>query len=103
MSNSYIGKSMKCTSKCMELVSFVVGFDIVELWTRDYNGNYHCAYVHASEQTLAGRSNMIVGHYPKTNQSHRISPKVCLYELRTARQYPFIPFENLQTNNLTTH
>jgi hypothetical protein len=77
----FIGKSMRCTSKSMELASFVVGLDIVELWTKDPNGNFHCTYVHATEQTLSEHKDMIVGHYPNHKNVHILSPRVSLHHL----------------------
>ena len=76
--SSSSGKAMKCTKKCMELSSFVVGFDIVELWTCDPNGNYHCSYVHATESALAEQRDKIcgVGHNADPNVTHRVSPNV---------------------------
>ena len=72
----HIGKQMRCTSKSMELASFVVGFDIVELWTKDPNGNFHCTYVHATEATVSEHKDMIVGHYPNHENVHILSPRV---------------------------
>ncbi len=72
----HIGKQMRCTSKSMELASFVVGFDIVELWTKDLNGNFHCTYVHATEATVSEHKDMIVGHYPNHENVHILSPRV---------------------------
>ena len=69
-------KSMKYTRGCMELASFVVGFDIVELWTRDPNGNYHCTYVHAAEAGMSSAQSPM----DRVAQTHHISPKVCLME-----------------------
>ena len=75
-SSQYLGKQMKCTRKSMELVSYVVGFDIVELWTRDEEGNYACTYVHATENILSRYDGIITGHYPSHDQTHVISPVV---------------------------
>ena len=71
-------RSMKYTAKCMELTSFVVGFDIVELWTRHPNGHYHCMYVHATEDTLRTYTDVIIGAGRSTNnnKTHLVSPKV---------------------------
>ena len=65
---------MKYTRGCMELASFVVGFDIVELWTRDPNGNYHCTYVHATEAAMSSAKS------PIDRVAQTISPKVCFVE-----------------------
>ena len=71
-------KSMKCTHKCMELSSFVVGFDIVELWTCDPSGNYQCNYVYATERALGELKNLVVGAGRHLDQcvTHGLSSRV---------------------------
>lgn len=61
----------------MELVSNVIGFDIVELWTEDANGKLHCTYVHANDSLLHQYPGIIVGHYPNHKKEHKLSPKLC--------------------------
>lgn len=73
----YIGNGMRCTQSSMELVSNVVGFDIVELWTEDSNKRLHCTYVHANESLLHQYPEIIVGHYPNHKKEHKLSPKLC--------------------------
>jgi len=76
-SGTYIGNQMRCTRQSMELVSSVVGFDIIELWTADSEQKLACTYVHATKAMLQHRPNIIVGHYPNHKKVHRVSPKLC--------------------------
>ena len=75
---SYLGSEvMKATSATMQLTSSILGFDIVELWTKDGDGNLHCTYVHADESTRESYPNLIVGHFPNhKNRVHKYSPQV---------------------------
>ena len=62
----------------MELVSSVIGFDIVELWSEDtgVSGQLHCTYIHANESLVREYPEIIVGHYPNHRKEHKLSPKV---------------------------
>ncbi len=75
----YIGNSMVCTRKVMELVAQVVGLDIIELWTEDSNSTVHCTYVYATEDMKLKNPGIITGHYPQHKRDHILSPKLCEY------------------------
>jgi len=62
----------------MELMSKILGFDIVELWTEEpQDPQLHCTYVHAEESLLKLYPSIIVGHYPNHKKPHQLSPLVC--------------------------
>ena len=66
--------SMTAIAGSLELASTVTGFEIVELWTDDRNGNYHCTYAHVLEDLLVQYPQLSCGHHP-THQ-HLLSPQV---------------------------
>ena len=69
---------MRCTQSSMELVSSVIGFDIVELWTEDSEDHkLRCTYVHAEENLVQRYPGIIVGHYPNHKKQHILSPRLC--------------------------
>lgn len=59
----------------MALVSSVLGFEIVEIWT-EVEGKLHCTYVHADETITEKFPNIITGHFPEHKKEHVLSPKV---------------------------
>ena len=67
--------AMRATANSMALVSSVLGFDIVEIWT-EYNNKLHCTFVHADDNILEKYPNIIAGHYPEHKKEHMVSPKV---------------------------
>lgn len=66
--------SMTAIAGSLELASNVTGFEMVELWTDDRNGNYHCTYAHVQEDLFVEYPQLSCGHHP-THQ-HLLSPKV---------------------------
>ena len=83
----YIGQSMRCTQSSMELVSTVIGFDIVELWSENEDRNLHCTYVHANESLLQRYPDIIVGHYPNHKKQHKLSPRLCELARSSSERY----------------
>ena len=78
MSKYISNSSMSCTQSSMELMSKILGFDIVELWTEEpQDPHLHCTYVHAEESLLKLYPSIIVGHYPNHKKPHQLSPIVC--------------------------
>eukprot|EP00596_Hydrurales_sp_CCMP1899_P008334 CAMPEP_0119047376 /NCGR_PEP_ID=MMETSP1177-20130426/52811_1 /TAXON_ID=2985 /ORGANISM="Ochromonas sp, Strain CCMP1899" /LENGTH=669 /DNA_ID=CAMNT_0007021909 /DNA_START=346 /DNA_END=2355 /DNA_ORIENTATION=- len=61
----------------MALASSVLGFEIVELWTEEGDGNLHCTYVHASDAIVKKYPEVIAGHYPNHKKEHKLSPVLC--------------------------
>ena len=76
-SNDYLGTSaMRATSKTMRLASSILGFEIVEIWSTEENGKYHCTYVHVSDDLKEKYPDIISGHYPNHKEEHKLSPMV---------------------------
>lgn len=75
--NNYLGSEvMRATSSSLALVSSVLGFDIVELWSELDDGRVHCTYVHAEDSVVEAYPDIITGHYPSHKKEHKRSPKV---------------------------
>jgi hypothetical protein len=75
--DAYLGTSaMRATQSTMALASSVLGFEIVELWTEEGDGNLHCTYVHASDAIVKKYPEVIAGHYPNHKKEHKLSPVV---------------------------
>lgn len=71
---------MKATSSTMALASSILGFDIVELWSEEIQGQLHCTYIHVDENLQKTYPEIIVGHYPNhKNRVHKYSPTVILF------------------------
>jgi len=69
--------AMRVTQSTMALASIVLGFEIVELWSEELDGNLHCTYVHASDQIVRRYPEVIAGHYPNhKKKEHKLSPVV---------------------------
>lgn len=76
----YLGTTaMRATAGSMALVSSVLGFEIVEIWSEGLNGKFHCTYVHADEGMMEKYPNIIAGHYPQHKKEHLLSPMVRFY------------------------
>jgi hypothetical protein len=73
----YIGNSMVCTRKVMDLVAQVVGLDIIELWTEGSDKKVTCTYVYATRAMKSAHHNIITGHYPTHHREHVLSPSLC--------------------------
>jgi hypothetical protein len=70
-------KSMRATANSMALVSSVLGFEIVEIWSEQKSdGKFHCTYVHVDPAVTAKYPNIITGHFPQHKKEHIISPQV---------------------------
>jgi hypothetical protein len=75
--NTYLGtNAMRATQSTMQLVTSVLGFDIVELWTQEADGKLHCTFVHAAEVVKRKYPEIITGHYPNHKKQHTLSPMV---------------------------
>ena len=75
--NTYLGtNAMRATQSTMQLVTTILGFDIVELWTQESDGKLHCTYVHACEAVKKKYPELITGHYPNHKKPHTLSPMV---------------------------
>lgn len=68
--------AMRATENSMALVSSVLGFEIVEIWTESEAGKLHCTYVHAEESVTEKYPDIICGHFPEHKKEHILSPKV---------------------------
>ena len=85
MVDAYLGtSSMRATQTTMALVSSVLGFEIVELWTAESDGPLHCTFVHAGDSIIRKYPDLIVGHYPNHKKEHKLSPMLC----RMAKESP---------------
>jgi hypothetical protein len=84
--NHYLNSSaMKAISNSLSLVSTVLGFDIVELWSYESSEkldieHLHCNYVHATDEIKEKYSQMITGHYPNREKDHKLSPTVNFFK-----------------------
>lgn len=97
--SKYIGNSMRCTQSSMELVSSVIGFDIVELWSEDVQDKkLHCTYVHANESLLRQYPEIIVGHYPNHKKEHKLSPRLCSLARSSSSRYHWRVVEKILSN-----
>lgn len=80
--NGYLKSSaMIATSNSMALVSSVLGFDIIELWSCETgftDKKMHCTYAHASKLLIKKYPDLITGHYPNHTKEHKVSPEVSL-------------------------
>ena len=80
--SSYIttNNAMRATSASLALVSAVLSFDIVELWTEEVDGQFRCIFVHVEPDFIAAkpRPSVISGYYPTHKREHKISPNICL-------------------------
>ena len=60
----------------MALVSSVLGFEIVEVWSESDGGQFFCTYVHAEDGIVEKYPNIITGYYPQHKREHKLSPRV---------------------------
>ena len=76
--DAYLGtNAMRATQSSMSLVSSILGFEIVELWTQEAGEKLHCTYVHAAGDLLKKYPDLIHGHYPNHKKEHKLSPMLC--------------------------
>lgn len=77
-SGRYLGSSsIRALASSVALVSSVLGFEIVEVWSEgSEEGTYHCTYVHAEEGIVERYPNIITGYYPQHKRKHMLSPAV---------------------------
>lgn len=68
--------AIRALASSMALVSSVLGFEIVEVWSEAEENNFHCTYVHAEEGIVEKYPNIITGYYPQHKRKHMLSPKV---------------------------
>ncbi len=68
--------AMAATASTMALVSQVLGFEIIEVWTEEADGKLHCTYVHVDDEILEQYPDIIHGHFPKHTKEHVVSPMV---------------------------
>lgn len=101
----YIKSStMVATSNCMALVSTVLGFDIVELWSCQPNdfSSLHCTYVHASDDIIRLHSDIIIGAYPDQKKKHKVSPNLCQAAKSSANRCHWRVIDNgINMNSIT--
>ncbi len=71
--------AMAATASTMALVSQVLGFEIIEVWTEEADGQLHCTYVHVDDEILEQYPDIIHGHFPKHKKEHVLSPMVSKY------------------------
>ena len=72
--DAYLGtNAMRATQSSMSLVSSILGFEIVELWTQEAGEKLHCTYVHAQQELLKKYPDLIHGHYPNHKKEHKLS------------------------------
>lgn len=77
MTEFFESAGMVATSSSLKLVSIVLGFDLVELWSRDAETDkLRCIYVYADRETEEQYPDIIVGHFPDHKKEHKLSPKV---------------------------
>jgi len=71
--------AMRATQSSLALVSLVLSFDIVELWSNsDDDGELRCVYAHVIPELQALYPNIIAGHYPQQKRKdHSMSPNLC--------------------------
>jgi len=86
--------SMVATKHCMALVSTVLGFDIVELWsccTTDSGDmdlqSLRCTYVHASKELIGVHPELITGNYPEQKKKHKVSPALVELAFKSTERY----------------
>lgn len=68
--------SMRSTSSSLALTASVLGFDIVELWSKEENECLKCTYIHVSNDVMGKYPGLIQGHYPNHKKEHQLSPQV---------------------------
>lgn len=91
----YLGTAaMQATASSMALVSSVLGFEIVEIWTEAENGKLHCTYVHVEEATKQKYPEIIWGHYPLHKKEHKLSPKLCEFAKQSQNRCHWKVIEN---------
>jgi uncharacterized CHY-type Zn-finger protein len=97
--SSYIttNNAMRATSASLALVSAVLSFDIVELWTEEVDGQFRCIFVHVEPDFIAAkpRPSVISGYYPTHKREHKISPNICLLTKHSNEKFQtsnFCPF-----------
>jgi hypothetical protein len=71
--------SMRSTSSSLALASSVLGFEIVELWSKEQNESLKCTYIHVSNDVMGKYPGLIQGHYPNHKKEHQLSPHVSIY------------------------
>jgi hypothetical protein len=75
----FMNKHLQATAKAMEVVSAVLNFDVVELWTQD-SGKLINVYIYADEQVTKELPYMITTRtfYPDEaqQQKHKYTPHV---------------------------
>ena len=91
MASSYIttNNAMRATSASLALVSAVLSFDIVELWTEEVDGQFRCIFVHVEPDFLSARPrpSVISGYYPTHKREHKISPNICLLTKHSSEKF----------------
>lgn len=87
--------AMRATQSSLALVSLVLSFDIVELWSNcDDDGELRCVYAHVTQELQVLYPNIIAGHYPEhKRKDHSISPNLC----RKAKAAPEKYYWNTQS------
>lgn len=78
---------LRATSSTMSIASSVLGFDIVELWSEEDSGAFHCTYVHADESFKLKYPDIITGHYPNHTREHKRSPTLCQLAKASTQKY----------------
>jgi hypothetical protein len=63
----------------MALASQLLNFEIVELWSDEGDGKFHCTYVHADEDLVLKYPEIITGHFPNHKKEHVLSPIVIIF------------------------
>ena len=91
MASSYIttNNAMRATSASLALVSAVLSFDIVELWTEEVDGQFRCIFVHVEPDFISARPrpSVISGYYPTHKREHKISPNICLLTKHSSEKF----------------
>eukprot|EP01033_Poteriospumella_lacustris_P013497 gene13497-9657_t len=79
--------AIRALASSMALVSSVLGFEIVEVWSEGEDNAFHCTYVHAEEGIVEKYPNIITGYFPQHKRKHLLSPSLCLYARRSPEHY----------------
>lgn len=86
--------AIRAVASSMALVSSVLGFEIVEVWSESEENNFHCTYVHAEEGIVEKYPNIITGYYPQHKRKHMLSPKLCMYARQSNEHYHWRIIDN---------
>lgn len=100
--------SMVATKHCMALVSTVLSFDIVELWsccTTDVGEmdlqSLRCTYVYASKSLNEDYPELITGSYPAQKKTHKVSPALVELAFNSKDRYHWRVVPELTTSGKT--